>query len=111
MVLQMLTHLFFSFTHKPQAPLVAYSASDRTQTKRQGVKRRVQQAWAAVELFQPGFTPGQVINFFSRCMIHAIAHIRQARCQRLSLIQGLCAHLTRVIDAHQPSGQQTFSIG
>ena len=51
---------------------------------------------------KPLLRPGQMLFFFARGLHQALTHGGVARDQRLRLIERLRAHLTGVVDAHQP---------
>lgn len=56
----------------------------------------------AVQLANALLAPRQVVDFFLGGMFHGLAHFGQLGRQGLTLVQGLGADFTGMVDAHQP---------
>ena len=58
--------------------------------------------WATVELGEPLLRPGEVLFLFPRRLREPVAGGRVARGQCLRLVERLRAHLSRMVDPHEP---------
>ncbi len=58
-----------------------------------------------IEFAEAVFTPGQMVGFFRSGMPQDLRHSRCLGGERLTLVKGLGADLTTVIDPHQACSQ------
>jgi len=106
MTCQVLANLPFGFCDKAETPSVAKQSAGRTHRERTRIPERAQPAGLGIELCKPLLTPGEVIEFFIRSMLHLLADCRVARNGCVSLIEALRGDLSGMIDPHQTSGMR-----
>ena len=104
MALQMGLHLPLGLHHKSEADAVTGQPRNCANRKSPAVPEWHQVTDSAAELVQTLARPGEVIQFFLRCVGKMGLQQWIAAGQRLRLIERLRAHLAHVVDAHQGSG-------
>jgi len=103
MTVQVRADLAFRLCDEPQAPFIAQYAAGGTDRERAGIPEGTQPAHILAKLLETLLAPGQVIKFLIGSVLHLRLNAFVPGNRRVSLVQGLRRHLTRMIDTHQPS--------
>ncbi len=111
MSLQVLLDLALGFRHESEACAVADARGSQADRECASVPERVEQAGPATQFADALFRPRKVVRFLAGGLLEHRPQFGAARSQGLGVVQGLCAHLSDVIHAHQRDGFPGFVIG
>ena len=110
MFVEVLAHLILRRRNEPQADAVADQAGGGADTEGQAIEEGVEHAGMAAELADALFAPGQVVDLLVGRLFHRFAHTRQARSQRLALVERLGTDLAGMVDAHEAGHVASFAF-
>jgi hypothetical protein len=102
MAVEMRLNLPLGFNNKTQALRISHARGNSAQCKRACIPQGIEQTGPRPQLGQTCGGPGKVIELFFTGMSKLRPRIGIAGKPCLRLIQGLGAHLTNMIHAHQP---------
>ena len=94
-------YLAFRFLDKPERPTVTKRTAGDANGKRTCIPEWSEPARHRAEFFEALFAPAQVIEFFRGRFAHVIGDRLASRDCRVTLVQPLGRHFTRMVDAHE----------
>ena len=107
---EMRFYLALGLDDKTEALGIAYPRSQRADHIRPCIPKRIEQTDPRAELLQALRRPREMILFFAPGLLEQVSQFLGLRKHPLCVIECLRAHLTDMIDAHQPSAVAALRI-